>query len=485
MPASLPGRETAVEHVYEALIVGAGGAGLMAALELARAGVRTRRADQALSHPLPYRRRPGRHRRRARQPGRRPLGMAHVRHRQGRRLPGRPGRGRDPGREAIESGHRARAHGPAVQPHAGRADRPAALRRPHPQLRRGAGAPRLLRGRPHRPHDPPDPLPAVHQDTACILRRISRPRPARGRQTAAAAAWSPFASPTASSTSSTPRRCSSPRAASGGCSRSPPTPTRSPATASRWPTAAACRWRTWSSSSSTRPASTGMGILSPRRPAARAASAQRQGRAVHGALRADADGPGPARHGLPRDLHGDPRRPRASAARTTSTSTCATWAAQGHRGEAARHHRLRPHLPGRRADHRAGAHPADRPLRDGRHPHRHRRPGRDRRGNTLCPASTRPANAPASPSTARTAWAPTRWSTSRLRPARRPGHGRRRPWRRGARRCRPARRAGRGRVEALRGRHEGENPAAHPARAGRGDDGRLRRLPRRGRACAG
>ena len=53
---------------------------------------------------------------------------------------------------------------------------------------------------------------------------------------------------------------------------------------------------------------------------------------------------------------------------------------QGHRGEAARHHRLRPRLPGRRADHRAGADPADRPLRDGRHPDRHRRPSHPRRG---------------------------------------------------------------------------------------------------------
>ena len=41
---------------------------------------------------------------------------------------------------------------------------------------------------------------------------------------------------------------------------------------------------------------------------------------------------------------------------------------RGHRGQAARHHRVRPRLPGRRADHPAGAHPADRALRDGRHP---------------------------------------------------------------------------------------------------------------------
>ena len=41
------------------------------------------------------------------------------------------------------------------------------------------------------------------------------------------------------------------------------------------------------------------------------------------------------------------------------------------RGEAARHHRVRPHLPRRRAGHRAGAGVSDRALRDGRHPDHH------------------------------------------------------------------------------------------------------------------
>ena len=59
---------------------------------------------------------------------------------------------------------------------------------------------------------------------------------------------------------------------------------------------------------------------------------------------------------------------------------------EGHRREAARHHRLRPRLPGRRADHRAGADPADGALRDGRHPDRPRRPGHPRRARTRsCP----------------------------------------------------------------------------------------------------
>ena len=52
---------------------------------------------------------------------------------------------------------------------------------------------------------------------------------------------------------------------------------------------------------------------------------------------------------------------------------------RGHREQAARHHRLRPDLPGPRPDQGARPDPADRALRDGRHPDRHRRPSRRRR----------------------------------------------------------------------------------------------------------
>ena len=70
--------------------------------------------------------------------------------------------------------------------------------------------------------------------------------------------------------------------------------------------------------------------------------------------------------------------------------------AQGDRREAARHHRLRPRLPGRRADHRAGPDPADRPLRDGRHPDRPARPGSPAtRRAPWCPGCTRRASPPA------------------------------------------------------------------------------------------
>ena len=55
------------------------------------------------------------------------------------------------------------------------------------------------------------------------------------------------------------------------------------------------------------------------------------------------------------------------------------------RGEAARHHRVRPHLPRRRSGHRAGAGLPDLSLRDGRHP--------DHRSTARCCATT-PASSP-------------------------------------------------------------------------------------------
>ena len=163
--------------------------------------------------------------------------MAHVRHHQGWRLPGRPGRGRGARPRGHRDGDRARAHGPAVQPHARRQDRPAPVRRPHPQLRRGPGHAGLLRRRPDRPHDPADPLPAVHQARRQVLRRVPRRGPASPRAASwATAAGRPASSPTGSPTASShaPRRrpCCSRPAGSGGCSGSPRTPGASPATAS-------------------------------------------------------------------------------------------------------------------------------------------------------------------------------------------------------------------------------------------------------------
>ncbi len=146
--------------------------------------------DQALSDSLPHRRRAGRHLRRAGQPRGGPLGVAHVRHRQGWRLPRRPGRGGDPGAGGHRHGHRAGAHGPALQSHAdGRIDQ-----------RRFGGHTRNFGEGPVRRscfaadrtghHDPADAVPAVHQARRQLLRRVPRGRRHRdGGQTRGVVAY--------------------------------------------------------------------------------------------------------------------------------------------------------------------------------------------------------------------------------------------------------------------------------------------------------
>ena len=62
---------------------------------------------------------------------------------------------------------------------------------------------------------------------------------------------------------------------------------------------------------------------------------------------------------------------------------------QGDRRQAARHHRVRPHLPGRRAQEGGRADPADGPLRHGRHPHQRARRGGGRRRQHGHPGAVR------------------------------------------------------------------------------------------------
>ena len=99
-------------------------------------------------------------------------------------------------------------------------------------------------------------------------------------------------------------------------------------------------------------------------------------RALHGALRPDHQGPRPARHRRP--LDGSPRSARAAAPGPNKDYVLLDVTHLPHgaaRDQAARHHRVRAHLPGRRALHRAGPGVPDRALRDGRHPDQHRRRG--------------------------------------------------------------------------------------------------------------
>ncbi len=214
------GRARMIQH--DVLIVGAGLAGMRAAVEAADGRRRRRPGRQSPPRPQPHLLRPGRHQR---GPGRRRLlGSPHVRHRQGVGLPGRPGRHRGDvqGRAARHTG--AGAHGLPVQPLRERPHRPAPLRRrrlsayrlrrrhqrlrpaahhvradraPRPQGLRGvvrhparrAGRPLRRRGR-HRPAHRPSPR---HERGGRRAGHRTRPaaatRAAPTRSTAPATAW--------------------------------------------------------------------------------------------------------------------------------------------------------------------------------------------------------------------------------------------------------------------------------------------------------
>ena len=201
---------------------------------------------------------------------------------------------------------------------------------------------------------------------------------------------------------------------------------------------------------------------------------QQRGRALHGALRADHEGPRPARRGQPRASTRRSPRGGGSTARTTSISTFATSAPKVIDKKLPDMTDFIRDLLRHRARSRAGADPADRPLRDGRHPDRHRRRVSclDEQRHASCPASTRRASAPASASTARTGWAPTRcWTSSSS--AGGPGS----PWprtlgeRRRRRRLPTERRSNRAQARSTDccAAPRASAPAVHPRRAAGGD----------------
>jgi MtrB/PioB family decaheme-associated outer membrane protein len=202
-------------------------------------------------------------------------------------------------------------------------------------------------------------------------------------------------------------------AAPGACSRSPPTARSRPATAWRWPIAPACRSRTWSSSSTTRPACPAPASCSPKPAAARAASWST--RTATALLQDYGMGPEtPVGQPVLKTMELGPRDRLSQAfwheqkkgnmvptrGATACCSTCATWARRRSTSGCrwcATGHQLSGRRPGERP--RAGA-PGG-ALHDGRHRHRHH-------AATRCPACSRPANAPASASTAPTGSARTR-----------------------------------------------------------------------------
>ncbi len=315
--------------------------------------------------------------------------MARLRHGQGRRLPGRPAGGGDHVPRGGRRRHRARALRAAVQPHTGRPHRPAPVRRPHPQPRRSARTPGLLRRRPHRPHDPADALPAVRGARCGLLQRVPRARrglrgrrspPGRGRRRRLPAG---HRRPPSVRVPGRPVRHRRVRPHVQGLVECPHAHGRRARAALPAGRAAA-----------------GHGVLpvppdghpQARHPAVGGGPgrgrhpAQRRGRALHGALRPDGQGPGAARHGQPGHAHRDPPGSRRRSGQGLPPPRPHPPPTGADRRQAARHRRVRPHLPRHRA--KDGAHPraADRPLRHGRHPHqrlgrgrprrrRHRRPG--------------------------------------------------------------------------------------------------------------
>ena len=122
------------------LVVGAGCAGMRAAIEAYDLGRGRRAPLEDPSGPQPLRRGRGRDQRRARERLRRQPRGARLRHRQGLRLPRRPGRDRDPLQRGARRRLPARALGRGLLAHRGRPDRAAAVRR------RGRAADRLCGG---------------------------------------------------------------------------------------------------------------------------------------------------------------------------------------------------------------------------------------------------------------------------------------------------------------------------------------------------
>ena len=147
------GRFRAVEAKHDVLVVGAGCAGMRAAIEADDAG-----ADVALIskiHPdaQPFRRGRRRDQRRARERLRGRSREARVRHRQGLGLPRRPGRDPDPLRRGAGRRLPARELGSGLLAHRGRPHRPA-------PVRRGRRAAHRLRGGHHGPRARARPLRA-------------------------------------------------------------------------------------------------------------------------------------------------------------------------------------------------------------------------------------------------------------------------------------------------------------------------------------
>ncbi len=125
-----------IDHTFDVVVVGAGGAGLRATLGARRSGLKIANITKVFPDAQPHGRGARRHLGRARQYGRGRLALAHVRHREGVGLARRPGRDRISLPQRARRRLRARAFRRAVQPHRRRQDLSARLRRHDQEFRR-------------------------------------------------------------------------------------------------------------------------------------------------------------------------------------------------------------------------------------------------------------------------------------------------------------------------------------------------------------
>ena len=143
--------------------------------------------------------------------------------------------------------------------------------------------------------------------------------------------------------------------------------------------------------------------------------AQQRRRALHGALCAQPQGPGQPRRGLARHGPGDQGRPRLRPAQGLRAAQAGSPRAGGDHRSACRHPRDRHQVCQRRSGPGTDPGGADGPLHDGRHPDQLSRPGggalRTATRKKSCRDFMRWANAPACRCMARTGWAATRCST--------------------------------------------------------------------------
>ena len=245
-----------IDHTYDVVVVGAGGAGLRATFGLAEAGLTTACITKVFptrSHTVAAQ---GGISAALGNMGDGRLALAHVRHRQG------VGLARRPGRDRVHVQRGARRRSSSWSTTACRSRRTAdgtIYQRPFGGMTTHYGkgiAQRTCAAADRTGHAM---LHTLYQQSLQARRRVlhrvfrARPDHGRGGECRGVIAWNLA---TARCTASARTRWSWRPAATAAPISPAPRPTPAPATAAAWCCAPACRCRTWSSCSSTRPAST-------------------------------------------------------------------------------------------------------------------------------------------------------------------------------------------------------------------------------------